>query len=55
MSDSQGSAPGGEGKDEAQGGRVDLVSVLYIVGGIPAIVAYVVICFLLARFFSFPA
>jgi hypothetical protein len=36
-------------------GRVDWVSVLYIVGGIPAIVAYIVLCFALARFFNFPA
>ncbi len=36
-------------------GKVDLVSVLYIDGGIPAIVGYIVICFLLARYFDFPA
>jgi hypothetical protein len=36
-------------------GRVDAVSILYILGGIPAIVAYVVICFVLARLFHFPA
>jgi hypothetical protein len=41
--------------DEAPKGKVDLVSVLYILGGIPAIVAYIVICFVLARFFNFPA
>jgi len=42
-------------KDEAPRGRVDLVSILYILGGIPAIVAYVWICFLLATYFDFPA
>lgn len=42
-------------QQEEQRGRVDLVSVLYIVGGIPAIVAYIVLCFVLARFFNFPA
>jgi hypothetical protein len=36
-------------------GKVDLVSVLYIVGGIPAIVAYIVFFFILARFLDFPA
>jgi hypothetical protein len=41
--------------DEQPKGKVDLVSVLYILGGIPAIVAYIVICFVLARFFNFPA
>jgi len=46
---------GADGRDSEQRGRVDLVSVLYIVGGIPAIVAYIVICFVLARFFGFPA
>ena len=53
MSDSDG-AKGGEEGGEARG-RVDLVSVLYIVGGIPAIVAYVVLSFVLARYFDFPA
>jgi hypothetical protein len=36
-------------------GRSDWVSVLYILGGIPAIIAYVVIAMTLARFFNFPA
>jgi hypothetical protein len=47
-----------QGSDEEQNdqrGRVDLVSVLYIVGGIPSIVLYIVICFALARLFNFPA
>ena len=48
------SAP--ERDDEGRkGGRVDGVAILYILGGIPAIVAYIVIAFLLARFFDFPA
>jgi len=37
-------------------GKVDLVTILYIVGGIPAIVAYVVILFTLVNLFpSIPA
>ena len=53
MSDSHGAE---SGKEESETrGKVDLVSVLYILGGIPSIVAYVVIAFLLARFFNFPA
>lgn len=46
---------GAEDQNGETRGRVDLVSVLYILGGIPAIVAYIVICFVLARFFDFPA
>lgn len=46
---------GAENQDEEPRGRVDLVSLLYILGGIPAIVAYIVICFVLARYFGFPA
>ena len=46
---------GAEEQDSETRGRVDLVSVLYIVGGIPAIVAYIVICFVLADLFNFPA
>lgn len=46
---------GAEEREDEPRGRVDLVSVLYILGGIPAIVAYIVICFVLARFFGFPA
>jgi hypothetical protein len=30
-------------------GKVDLVSVLYIVGGVPALVAFIVVLFWLAR------
>ena len=35
--------------DEQPRGRVDLVAVLYIIGGIPALVAFLVILFSLAR------
>ena len=41
--------------DETPKGKVDLVAVLYILGGIPAIVAYIVLSFILARFLNFPA
>jgi hypothetical protein len=34
---------------EESGGRVDATSILYIVGGIPAMVAFFVILFLLTR------
>jgi len=37
------------------GGKVDATSVLYIVGGIPAIVAFVVILFMLTRSCGLPA
>ena len=36
-------------------GRVDLTSLLYIAGGIPAIIVYIVIAFVLARLFNVPA
>jgi hypothetical protein len=43
-------------RDEQQErGRVDGVSLLYILGGIPAIIAYIVIAMVLARLFNFPA
>ena len=35
--------------DEEPRGRVDLVSFLYIIGGIPALVLFLVILFALAR------
>jgi hypothetical protein len=35
--------------EEEPRGKVDLVAVLYIVGGIPALVAFLVILFALAR------
>lgn len=53
MSDSDGEYGRGEGEEPR--GKTDLVSLLYIVGGIPAIVAYVVLAFVLARFLNFPA
>jgi hypothetical protein len=40
--------------EESQG-VVDATSVLYILGGIPAIVAYCVIVFLLTRWIGIPA
>jgi hypothetical protein len=53
VSDSDGEHGRREGEEPR--GKTDLVSVLYIVGGIPAIVAYVVLAFILARLFNFPA
>jgi hypothetical protein len=47
-------AGSGDESDEPRG-KVDFVALLYILGGIPAIVAYVVIAFVLARFLNFPA
>jgi len=42
--------------DEGRGKRVDKVVLLYILGGIPAIVAFAVILFTLVHFFpSIPA
>ncbi len=41
--------------DEEPRGRVDLVSTLYILGGIPAIVGVLVIVFALARSCNIPA
>jgi|GEM_PF-2832586 len=50
-------APEDARRDDQNGerGRVDRTAILYIAGGIPAIIAYIVICFALARFFGFPA
>jgi hypothetical protein len=39
----------GSGGGEEPRGKVDLVSVLYIVGGVPALVAFLVVLFALAR------
>lgn len=47
-------APDDDERGEGEG-RVDRTSILYIVGGIPAIIAYIVVAFALARFFNFPA
>ena len=41
--------------DEEPRGRVDLVSILYIVGGIPALVGFLVVLFALARSCNVPA
>ena len=35
--------------DEQPRGKVDLVSVLYVVGGVPALVAFLIILFWFAR------
>jgi len=40
---------------EENTGRVDLVSILYILGGIPSIVGFVVILFMLASWFDISA
>jgi hypothetical protein len=41
--------------EEQPRGKVDLVSVLYVVGGIPALVAFLVVIFALARSCNLPA
>ncbi len=41
--------------EEENEGVVDTTAILYIVGGIPAMVAYFVILFLLARWFNVAA
>jgi len=40
---------------EENTGRVDLVSILYILGGIPAIVGFIVILFMLASWIDISA
>jgi hypothetical protein len=42
-------------KDEEPKGKVDATSILYIFGGIPVIVLYLVVLFGLARSCNFPA
>ena len=42
-------------EDEEQHGKVDLISILYIVGGIPMIVLFLVILFGFARGCNIPA
>ena len=42
-------------EDEEPRGRVDAVSLLYIFGGIPVIVLYLVVLFALARSCNAPA
>jgi hypothetical protein len=41
--------------EEQPRGKVDLVSVLYIVGGVPALVGFIVVLFALARSCNVPA
>ncbi len=41
--------------DEDPRGKVDLVAVLYIVGGIPALVGFLVLLFTLTRACDIPA
>ena len=41
--------------EEQPRGKVDLVSVLYIVGGVPALVLFLIVVFQLARSCNFPA
>ncbi len=41
--------------DEEPRGQVDLVAVLYIVGGIPALVGFLVVLFTLTRACDIPA
>jgi hypothetical protein len=42
-------------KDEEPRGKLDVVSLLYIFGGIPVIVLYMVVLFALARSCNAPA
>jgi len=42
-------------EDEEPRGRVDAISLLYIFGGIPVIVLYLVVLFFLARTCNAPA
>ena len=42
-------------EDEEPRGKVDAISVLYIFGGIPVIVLYLVVLFFLARTCNAPA
>ena len=41
--------------DEEPRGKVDLASVLYVVGGVPALVLFLVVVFQLARSCNLPA
>ena len=42
-------------KEEGSRGKVDLVSVLYIVGGVPALVTFLFVLFAFARSCNVPA
>ena len=46
---SMSSQPGDSGEPEENVGKVDATSILYIVGGIPAMVGFFVVLFLLTR------
>ncbi len=53
---SDGSTHSDTSQDDGPGGKVDLVAVLYILGGIPAMAAFFVGLFALVRMFpSIPA
>jgi hypothetical protein len=41
--------------DEEPRGKVDLASILYVVGGVPALVLFLVVVFQLARSCNLPA
>ena len=41
--------------DEQPRGKVDLTSVLYVIGGVPALVAFLVVIFVFARSCYLPA
>jgi hypothetical protein len=41
--------------DEQPRGKVDLTSVLYVIGGVPALVAFLVVIFAFARSCNLPA
>ena len=45
----------GASVEDEPGGKVDLVAILYIVGGIPALVGFLVLIFWLARACDAPA
>jgi hypothetical protein len=45
----------GASVEDEPGGKVDLVAIVYIVGGIPAVVAFLVLIFWLARACDLPA
>ena len=45
----------GANVEDEPGGKVDLVAILYIVGGIPALVGFLVLLFWLARACNVPA
>jgi hypothetical protein len=45
----------GASVEDEPGGKVDLVAIAYIVGGIPALVAFLVLIFWLARACDVPA